>query len=184
MADLQATAPLGDTRTFDASGGGVKLTVRSDFAMVQLFAKNGMAGELARILDIVSGPGQASFTASFTAFPLSPGQWMLVSEAYEGDDFGQETAKKIAGLGYLSEQSDSRVCIRVSGLNARDLMSRGCRLDLHQNVTAKGFCAQTQMAQVGVLIHQVSDAPAYDLYVYAGFARSFWHWLTETAAQF
>jgi len=70
------------------------------------------------------------------------------------------------------------------GALARDLMARGCRLDLHASVARKGFCAQTQMAQVGVLIHQVSDAPAYDLYVYSGFARSFWHWLTETAAQF
>jgi methylglutamate dehydrogenase subunit D len=183
MADLHATAPLGDIRKFDA-GSGVQLTVRSNFAMVQLFAKTGKAGDLARKMGIVSGPGKAHVAKSFTAFPLSPGQWILVSEGSRENTFGWEISKKIAGIGHVSEQGDARVCIRVSGPNSRDLMSRGCRLDLHQSVAAQDFCAQTQMAQIGVLIHQISDEPAYDLYVYAGFARSFWHWLTETAAQF
>ncbi len=184
MADLQATAPLGKTHEFAADGGGVTLTVRSGFAMVQLFAKTGKAGDLARKMGIVSDPGKATVTNSFTAVPLSPGQWMLVAEDSYGVAFAPDIAKKVAGLGHVSEQSDARVGIRVAGPNARDLMARGCRLDLHESVAKKGFCAQTQMAQIGVLIHQVSDAPVYDLYVNAGFARSFWHWLTETAAQF
>ncbi len=184
MADLQTAAPLGEVSEFSADGGGAVLQVRPDFAMVQVFAKTGKAGELAQKLDIVSDPGKAGDTSSFAALPLSPGQWMLIADNANANTFGQEITEQISGLGYVSEQSDARICIRVSGPNARDLMARGCRLDLHPSVTAKGFCAQTQMAQVGVLIHQVSDEPAYDLYVYAGFARSFWHWLTETAAQF
>ena len=31
---------------------------------------------------------------------------------------------------------------------------------------------------------QLDDAPTYDLLVYSGFARSFWDWITEAAAEF
>ena len=99
-------------------------------------------------------------------------------------DFSQGMAKKAKGLGYVSDQGDARVCFRVSGQQARELMSRGCRLDLHPSVTGPGFCAQTNMAQVGVLIHQVDDAPTYDLFVYSGFASAFYDWLAHTAGQF
>ena len=121
--------------------------------------------------------------SQFTALPLSPGQWLAVFHDKNGLDM-DSLVSELADIGYASQQSDSRVCIRVSGANARDLMTRGCRLDLHPDATGEGFCAQSQMAQIGVLLHQISDEPTYDLYVYSGFARSFWHWLTETAEQF
>lgn len=185
--DFGAVAPLGNFAPFTqgaGDGAGVNLSVQPAKAMVQLFARNGKADDVAKKLKLDALPGQATNCKDFVAFPLSPGQWMLVSNADDLGKFAPVIEKKLSGIGYVSEQSDARICIRVSGPKARDLMSRGCRLDLHESVVSKGFCAQTQMAQVGVMIHQVDDAPVYDLYVYAGFARSFWHWLTETSAQF
>jgi sarcosine oxidase subunit gamma len=106
--------------------------------------------------------------------------------AGEGRDgaFTQAVAARAAGLGYASEQSHGRQVIRVAGPRARDLMAKGCRLDLHPRVARPGFCAQTQIAQIGVLILQVDDAPTYDLVLFAGFAEAFWHWLTEAAAEY
>lgn len=187
MADLSKVHPLGDLSLlggYDDATKDVTLGVRHGCAMVQIFARKGQDAELVKKLKIGSEAGKASETRAFTALPLSPGQWMLISKKPATTEFGNGIAKKVKGVGYVSEQSDSRVCFRVSGLKARDLMSRGCRLDLHSKDAKKGFCAQTPIAQVGVLLHQVDDAPTYDLYVYSGFARSFWHWLTHTAAQF
>ncbi len=185
--DFVAVTPLGDFEPFTRGAGdgvGVNLSVQPARAMVQLFARNGKADDVAKNLKLEARPGQATICKNFVTFPLSSGQWLLVSNADDPEKFAPAIEKKISGIGYISEQSDARICIRVSGLKARDLMSRGCRLDLHESVISKGFCAQTQMAQVGVLIHQVDDAPIYDLYVYAGFAKPFWQWLIDISSQF
>ena len=186
MADFQPTHPLGDVAALNAefaSSERVSIVVREGFACAQIFAKKGKESDLASKLKIGTTPGEASETDAFSAIPLSPGQWMLVSKK-DPAGFAASMDKKIGRLGHVSDQSDSRVCIRVTGPDARALMSRGCRLDLHPSVTSSGFCAQTNMAQTGVMIHQIDDQPTYDLYVYSGCARSFWQWLSHTAHQF
>lgn len=184
---LQAAIPLGDI-TSEVFGSpddpAISLSIRENLAMVQVFARKGQEDAVARKLGLSAKPGKARSAKGVTNMPLSPGQWMLVAEKGNDGSFAGKIAATIEGVGYVSEQSDARVCIRVSGRDVRELMARGCRLDLHERVTSAGFCAQTVMAQTGVLLHQVSDAPEYDLYVYSGFAQSFWHWLTATAAQF
>jgi len=186
MADIANTHPLGELSALSSlrNGKDIGLELREGFAAIQVFAKKGRISDVADLLDISAKPGVSTITKEMTALPVSPGQWMVFSNKPNDHVFGEKLAKKLNGIGYVSEQSDARICIRVSGEKARDLMARGCRLDLHSSVASKGFCAQTQMAQCGVLIHQVSDAPSYDLYVYSGFARSFWDWLSHTAAQF
>ncbi len=181
MADFAPVHPLGDKT--GRENAGISLKIMPVFMMAQLFSMKNKADSLAKKLKIGMDLGVAAHAKDFTALPLAPGQWMIVSHETSAPTLA-DLEKRIGKLGYVSQQSDARICIRVSGPKARELMSRGCRLDLHQSVAGKGFCAQTPMAQIGVLLHQVDDAPTYDLYVYSGFARSFWHWLETTAAQF
>lgn len=164
----------------------VALSVVPGVACAQLFAKQGKRSELCQRLGIGDQPGQATTLERFTALPLSPGQWMLMTTPGSGDGSSLLTivSDQIAGVGYLSEQSDARVCVRLTGPRARDVMAKGCRLDLHPRATAPGFCAQTVMAQVGVILHQVDDAPTYDMLVYSGFARSFWEWIADAAGEY
>jgi sarcosine oxidase subunit gamma len=42
--------------------------------------------------------------------------------------------------------------------------------------------AQSAIHEVGVIVRRLS-ADSFDLYVYRGFALSFWEWLTEAAAE-
>jgi heterotetrameric sarcosine oxidase gamma subunit len=187
MLDLKKNHPLGNnvhTPSAISDQTDLTLSVVNIPALIQVFAKKNQTNDLAKKLGIVTKPGQACDANAFTALPVAPGQWILISKDQTSSEFGAWVSKTIDGLGYVSEQSDSRVCIRISGSKAHDIMTRGCRLDLHSSIVSKGFCAQTIMAQIGVLMHIVDDGPVYDLYVYSGFARSFWHWLTETASQF
>lgn len=163
----------------------VELSIVPGLSIVQLFARNGKASKVCKQLDIGGRPGRATVHEEFTALPLSPGQWMLVSdESAHHPGLAAYIAGRIEGRGYISEQSDSRVCIRLRGPEARQVMAKGCRLDLHPRVVGPGFCAQTVMAQTGVIIYQVDDLPTYDLLVYSGFARSFWDWIRDAAAEF
>ncbi|MEE9375235.1 MAG: sarcosine oxidase subunit gamma family protein [Rhizobiaceae bacterium] len=181
MEDFHAVTPL---QGATIAGTGVNICVREGLAIAQLFAKSGQGAKVERLLKIKGVPSVASSVNDVIALPLSPDQWLLISEKETNDNLSKRIGKKISKYGHVSEQSDGRVCIRISGLKARELMARGCRLDLHPSVTQSGFCAQTIMAQVGVIVHQVDEDPTYDLYVLSGFAHSFWHWLNQTSEQF
>ncbi len=162
---------------------GVTIEDRRNHAIIQVFAKNGKVKTVERALKIKETPGRSTVNKDYTALPLSPGQWILIS-AKQDNDFAKKIGKKLGNSGYVSEQSDSRVILRVSGKNARDVMQKGCRLDLHPLVAGAGFCGQTQMAQVGVVIHQTDNKPTYDLMVFSGFAQDFADWLLHSAAEF
>ena len=187
MSELTTSHPLNHvTSSHKTSNDNADLciSVRKLPALIQLFAKKDCEAELCKKLNFQTSAGMGAETDRFTALPIAPSQWILVSKDEKASDFSRSIAQEIIEHGYVSEQSDSRVCIRISGKYARDFLSRGCRLDLHPSVASPGFCAQTPIAQISVLLHQVDALPTYDLYLYSGFARSFWHWLSDTAKQF
>jgi sarcosine oxidase subunit gamma len=63
------------------------------------------------------------------------------------------------------------------------MLSRGCRVDLHPRAFGPGRAASTMIAHVGCLVHQVDDAPSYDLVVFSTFAQTFLEWLLHAAAE-
>ena len=159
----------------------LNVEIRELTGLAIVFAQKGQEKKLMEQIGGNANAGQASIAKGMTIIPLAPEQWMIVSKTEKTID---EVNRQIENIGYLSQQSASRVCVRVSGPLALEFMSRGCQLDLHPSVISLGYCAQTIMAQVGTTIHFVDDKPSFDIYVYAGFAQSFWKWIEETAKQF
>lgn len=186
MADMLASHPLEqffNSLAFEP-GSGVTVESIEGRGIIQVFAANGKTATVERALKIKSSAGRAGIAAGYTAMPVSPGQWILVSgKADKNGKFASEIQSKLKKNGYVSEQSDSRVIFRLSGPRVVELMQKGCRLDLHPSSTGKGWCAQTQMAQIGVLIHQTDNKPSYDVLVYSGFAQDFAEWLAHTGHQ-
>jgi sarcosine oxidase subunit gamma len=80
--------------------------------------------------------------------------------------------------------TDARTTIRIHGTHARDILMKGCPLDLHPREFGPGQCAQTIVAKADVLIHQRDDVPTYDIYVLCSFARYLWDWLVDAAKEF
>jgi sarcosine oxidase subunit gamma len=93
-------------------------------------------------------------------------------------------AKQLVGHAAITEQSDSKAVIRISGARARDVMAKGCSLDLHPRVFKPGDAATTAVALIDCQFWQIDDAPSYDLAVPSSFAESFWSWLAASAAEF
>ena len=183
-SELKPVSPLDGAAELPRSSQ-IDLSVVAGVTCAQLFAKSGKQAELCRRLRIGDQPGRATVLPDFTALPLSPGQWMLVStEETQKDSFAGSIADRIEGIGHVSNQSDSRVCFRLSGPAARTVMAKGCRLDLHPKMVAAGFCAQTVMAQIGVILHQVDDTPTYHMLVYSGFALDFRDWIEGAVSEF
>ena len=83
-----------------------------------------------------------------------------------------------------SDQSDGRALMRLSGSRVRDLLAKGCPIDLHPRAFKGGDVALTTISHIGVHLWQVDDAPTYDLALMRSMAESFWSWLDASAAEF
>jgi heterotetrameric sarcosine oxidase gamma subunit len=163
---------------------GVAIAERRDLSLVQVIARRGQEQLVADRLGLDPAPGRASAIPAGTALGLAPGAWMIVA-ADQGDGaLCQSLSERLQDVAAVIDQSHGRTVLRLTGGRARDVLAKGCRLDPHPRVLQSGMCAQTAIAQVGVLLHQIDDRPTYDLYVFAGYARDFLDWLTASAAEF
>ena len=93
------------------------------------------------------------------------------------------------GPGSVVDVSANRDTLVLSGPNARDLLEKGCTLDLHPRSFTSGRCAQTTFARGHLLIWQTGaeDSPSgavYRLLFRGSFADYFADWFTDAAAEF
>jgi sarcosine oxidase subunit gamma len=114
----------------------------------------------------------------------APGQWLAVAEDADSRQTLDALAKQLAGRAAITEQSDAKAVIRISGARARDVLAKGCSLDLHSRVFKLGDAATTPIALIDCQLWQIDDAPSYDLAVPSSFAESFWSWLAASSAEY
>jgi sarcosine oxidase subunit gamma len=163
---------------------GVLITERRGLALVQVLARLGREETAAALLGLDPAPGRASKTSAGTALWLAPGAWMVVAEGLDDGELCRSLLHRLGNLAAVVDQSHGRAVLRLAGARARDVLAKGCRLDLHPSAFRPDMCAQTVIAQIGVLLHQCDEIPTYDLYVPAGYAVDFLEWLTSSAAEF
>jgi sarcosine oxidase subunit gamma len=114
----------------------------------------------------------------------APGQWLAVSDTLANGALAEDLAATLAGLASITDQSDGRAAVRISGPRARDVLAKGLPIDLHPKAFRPGDAATTVASLIGVQLWQVDDGPTYDVAMFRGYAGSFWHWLTASAAEF
>jgi sarcosine oxidase subunit gamma len=157
----------------------VTLTVRPRVNILSLRGRAGDAQFVAAAghtcgaaLPLVTGSSVPAGAGHLLA--LSPTEWWLVTNSAPAVE--ASTVRTV-------DLSEGRTVIRLAGPRAREVLAKGCGLDLHPRAFAAGRCAQTPIAHIGMLLHRVDDG-AWDLYVPRSYARHFWEWLTEAAAEF
>lgn len=152
---------------------GATIAERSGVAVVHVAARRGQAGNAA-----------TSMAGIGTPIPLAPGEWLVLAE----DDGAQSTASELArvldSVAAVIDLSPGKTVLRLSGPRARDVLAKGCPLDLDARVFRTGDSATTIMAQITCTLRRVGDEPSYDLIVSRSFARSFLAWLTASAAEY
>lgn len=116
---------------------------------------------------------------------LSPDEWLIVVPGGREVKLSAELRKALARQHTaLTDVSDSRTVIGLTGPHARDVLMKGCSLDLHPRAFAAGHCAQTRLARAHMLLHQLDESPAYDIYVHRSFADYAWRWLENAAKEY
>lgn len=145
-------------------------------------------------LDLPKVPNSSARKAAFVALWLSPEEWwILVNDKNTLEAEGALAAKLRGALTKVhctvTGVGESRTRIRVSGPRARDLLAKGCPLDLDpQAFGGAGCCAQSHIAKALVVLHLVADDEAegacFDIYVLRSFSEYLWSWLEDAAREY
>ncbi|MFF7445482.1 MULTISPECIES: sarcosine oxidase subunit gamma family protein [unclassified Streptomyces] len=151
---------------------GVALTERPFLTMVNV--RVAPASEAADRIGLALGaplPGRCGQTAAsgpHTVCWLGPDEWLVVSHD-EGVLAGLREA--LAGApGSVVDVSAHRTTLELSGPSARQVLEKGCPLDLHPRVFGPGQAMQTTVGPVAVLLWQVDEQPTYRLLPRSSFA--------------
>jgi len=126
-------------------------------------------------------PNRVAVAGGLRVLWLGPDEWLVVADG-EAPDLLPRLEHAVAGRrAALTNLSSSRAIVDIAGPAARDLIAAGCGLDLHPRVFAAGYCAQTLVARVPVILDQVDEAPHYRLLVRRSHARWLVDWMIDAA---
>ena len=115
---------------------------------------------------------------------MGPDEWLIVAEQ---DGKIDQPALQRALEGHhatVVDVSAQRTVIEVAGSDARELLLKGCALDLHPQTFAVGRCAQTNLARTQVVLLSRDREPVYWVFVRASFAEYLAEWLIDAAAEY
>jgi sarcosine oxidase subunit gamma len=111
---------------------------------------------------------------------LGPDEWLVLTP--EGHEAAVAKAlRQAAGNGFATviELGAGQTVIEISGPRTREVIAKGCPLDLHPSAFGPGRCAQSRLARTLITLAQVNNGPTFDLIVRRSFADYVWQWLVD-----
>lgn len=187
MADLAEAWPLDAVFVpgrYGASGpAGVTVAGRRGVAATGVIARAGQGAAVAEAVRAAFGlalpetPRRVA-TGAVEAIWAGPGRWLLLGPGEHA------VAAAIGDRAAITDLTDARVLLRLSGPRARDVLAKGVPLDLHPRVFAPGDAALTMAALIPVHLWQVDEAPTFDIAVARSLAGSLFDWLRDAAAEY
>jgi sarcosine oxidase subunit gamma len=144
---------------------------------------DGVQGVLA--VGVPLEPNTVIVAGNITVLWLGPDEWLVVTPDGQEAELVERINDALAGQHFaVSDVSDSRAIIGLTGVHARDVLMKGCSLDLHPRVFNAGNCAQSSLARCHMLLHQINEIPTYDVYVHRSFSDYAWRWLEDAAHEY
>jgi sarcosine oxidase subunit gamma len=172
-----------DARVVDDMGdAGLALAERSFLSKFNVRGQGiGKKVKKAIGVDLPETPNTTAEGNGLTALWLGPDEWLIVGPPGAERALGDALAGAAPAV---TDVSEGRTVIRLSGPMARDVMAMGCPLDLDDSVFKTGQCAQSHMARTTIIVHQVAEGPAYDVYVERSQADYLWTWLEHAGGPY
>jgi sarcosine oxidase subunit gamma len=135
--------------------------------------------------DLPTTPNTSIGSPSLGALWLGPDEWLLVGDSGIQDSLTSRLKKAVGRLhSSVVNLSDARTVIELSGPRSRELLAKGCSLDLHPRVFQAGACAQTNLARANVILKLLNGNPTWFVYVRISFASYLASWLLDAVAEF
>lgn len=127
----------------------------------------------------------ATLSGPVHALCLGPGEWLLVSDEQAAPSIAERAAGDLAAQGaVLVDATDGTAALSIRGALARDVLSKGCGLDLRPHAFPAGRCARTRFAQIPAIIDHIDDARGFRVYVARSHLAYLADWIEDAAVEF
>ncbi|MGS0686245.1 sarcosine oxidase subunit gamma [Nakamurella sp. GG22] len=192
MAELTRLHPLEQIGIDLAacSNSAVAITPEPFVSMVDVRLPTAAAGAELLGARLPTTPNTWVATSAGRAIWLGPDEWLLTSAAHTPDALDEQARETVQPLGgAVVDVSAQRIGLRLTGSRVREVLAKGCSIDLHPRVFHRGRAAQTTVGLAGVILLGLSD-PAdtqhgdYLLLVRSSFAVYLAEWLLDAAQEF
>jgi len=116
---------------------------------------------------------------------LGPDEWLVVTAGGRAASVGVAMRTGLSRVrSAVTEVSGGQTVVVLRGASVRDVLAKGCPLDLDPRVFRSGACAQSHLAKAPILIRTLADGAAFEIVVRRSFADYFWMWLEDAAAEY
>ncbi len=177
-------SPLEGVLPWALPGGEVALVELRFAEQIGLRVRPPVAAYLAGV-PLPLEPNRVASMRAVRTLWLGPDQWLVTAPQGAAPDLMGRLRRALAGRhATVTGLSSSRAVIEIAGPRARDLLAKGCGLDLHPRAFGPGSCAQTLFARLPIILDQLSAMPAYRLFVRRSAARWLCEWLIDAAEEF
>jgi sarcosine oxidase subunit gamma len=114
---------------------------------------------------------------------LGPDEWLILGPPGDGPAIASELRASLAGAHHsVVDVSANRVALDLSGSRAKEILSKGCSLDLElRGGWTPDRCAQTLLARVPVILHERVDRTT--VFVRPSFAEYLVDWFVDAASR-
>jgi len=121
-----------------------------------------------------------------TVIWFGPQEWLITSTHRSGETLETQLREAIAVHGGAAvDVSAQRTTVRLRGAHARDVLAKGCSLDLHPAVCGPGVAVRTMLGQAAVVLIPLDDnGTDYRILVRSSFAGYLADWLIDAAEEF
>jgi sarcosine oxidase, subunit gamma len=124
--------------------------------------------------------------ADTTVIWLCTDEWLVTGTALVGPELEARLREAVAPHdGAAVDVSGQRTTLRLRGPHSRDVLAKGCALDLHPRAFGEGTAAQTMVGQAGVILLAVNETgDDYRILVRSSFAWYLADWLLDATGEY
>lgn len=115
---------------------------------------------------------------------LGPDEWLVVAPGDRERSIADALRTALGGVhSSVTVVSGGQAVLVLRGAHVRDLLAKGCPLDLHSPAFRAGACAQTHVAKAGVLLRPLAD-DAIEVIVRRSFLDYLWSWMQVAGSEY
>ncbi len=132
-------------------------------------------------LDLPKAPRTSTTWGDMRVLWLSVDQWLVICPFGKVDEVLTALRTRLAGIHSLAvDVSHMRTVLRLEGEGVREVLLKGCSLDLLSDDYASGTVRRMRFAEIAALLHVVEDT-IIDVYVFRSYAEYAWEFLSIAA---
>ncbi len=160
------------------------VTVRGDLGHINLRGRASDAGFLHAVEEelgqaVPVEPNTVSSDQHHVCW-LGPDEWLVVTPVARAPELAGRLERALSSThASVNDVSGGQVALMLRGAQCRELLAKGCTLDLHPRLFRPGDCAQSGLARANILIASIDDVPTYMIIVRRSFSDYLCRWLSH-----